>query len=128
MTKAKEIDTQKRGGRPRLEKYEQRRHQHKVTYNDTEEDTLQYKAKENNRSVTEWLHDAPLQTKGKPHLSEEQNDYVRKIAGMGNNVNQIAHVANREGLTGIVERCTALLNDLSMLLSRLFRGGDLTVA
>lgn len=36
------IDTRRAGGRPKLARYERRNHHHKVSYNDEEENIIQY--------------------------------------------------------------------------------------
>ena len=126
MSKQKNIDTRKKGGRPKLESYKKRRHQHKVSYNDTEQEIAEAKAKEHDRTLKQWMHDAPMELKGKPHLDEENTDYVRKIAGMCNNVNQIAHKANAEGVKSVEELANDALLRLTTLLSRVIRGGDLS--
>ena len=54
MSKQKNIDTRKKGGRPKLESYNKRRHQHKVSYNDTEQEIAEAKAKEHNRTLKKW--------------------------------------------------------------------------
>jgi len=128
MLKQKHIDTHKKGGRPKLKSYEKRRHQYKVSYNDSEQEIAEAKAKENNRTLKQWMHDAPLELKGKPHLDEENTDYVRKISGMCNNINQIAHRANAEGCKAVEALCKEVLTLLMTLLSRIIRGGDLSKA
>lgn len=40
------IDTRRVGGRPKLARYERRNHHHKVSYNDEEENIIQYKAEQ----------------------------------------------------------------------------------
>lgn len=67
-------------------------------------------------------------TGGKPHLDEENTDYVRKIAGMCNNVNQVAHKANAEGFKAAEKLANDVLSGLMTLLSRIVRGGDLSKA
>ena len=37
------IDTRRVGGRPKLARYERRSHHHKVSYNDEEENIIQYR-------------------------------------------------------------------------------------
>jgi len=126
MTKQENIYTQKKGGRPKLESYKKRRHQYKLSYNDSEQEIAEAKAKENNRTFKRWLHDAPLELKGKPHLDEENTGYVRKVAGMANNVNQIAHKANAEGVSPVESLALEVLTLLYTLLTRILRGGDLS--
>ena len=40
------IDIRRAGGRPKLARYERRNHHHKVSYNDEEENIIQYKAEQ----------------------------------------------------------------------------------
>ena len=51
MSTQNNIDTQKKGGRPKLESYEKRRHQYKVSYNDSEQEIAEAKAKEHDRTL-----------------------------------------------------------------------------
>jgi len=126
MAKQDNIDTQKKGGRPKLKPYQKRRHQYKLSYNDTEQEIAEAKAKEHSRSLKRWLHDAPLELKGNPHLDEENTDYARKVAGMANNVNQVAHKANAEGVSAVENLAIEVLALLRTLLVRILRGGDLS--
>lgn len=48
MSKQNRIDTQKKGGRPKLELYQKRRHQFKVSYNDTDLEKMEMEARKCN--------------------------------------------------------------------------------
>lgn len=128
MSKQNRIDTQKKGGRPKLKSYEKRRHQFNVSYNDTELEKMEVEAKKHKRTTKRWMHDAPLQSKDKIYTDEEQTDYVRKLAGMANNINQIAHQANLGGLYSLEAKCKEVLNLITTLITRIFKGGDLSKA
>lgn len=115
-----------KGGRPRKDKYDLRHHHHKVGFTDLENDTIAYKAQQAGMEESEFIHDAALGAHVKSHISESQIEYVRDIAGMGNNINQLAHRANAEGIKVIEQECLNLLPLLGELLRRLVRGGNLT--
>ena len=128
MLKQNRIDTQKKGGRPKLELYQKRRHQFKVSYNDTDLEKMEMEAKKHKRTPKKWMHDAPLQKTDVAYTDEEQTDYVRKLAGMANNVNQIAHEAHLGGLFSLEDKCKEVLNLITTLITRIFKGGDLSKA
>ena len=128
MSKQNRIDTQKKGGRPKLELYQKRRHQFKVSYNDTDLEKMEMEAKKHNRTPKKWMHDAPLQKTDVAYTDEVQTDYVRKLAGMANNVNQIAHEAHLGGLHSLEDKCKEVLNLITTLITRIFKGGDLSKA
>ena len=85
-------------------------------------------AKKHKRTPKKWMHDAPLQKTDVAYTDEEQTDYVRKLAGMANNVNQIAHQANLGGLHSLEDKCKEVLNLITTLITRIFKGGDLSKA
>lgn len=114
------------GGRPRKGQYDQRRHHHKVSYNDEEEAVIQMKAEEYHQSDATYLHDIALNGKVYAHLTEENTEQLRILCGMANNTNQIAHKANAEGLSKFVEEAELLVRLLYDLVVRILRGGDLS--
>ena len=75
-----------------------------------------------------FSNDAPLQKTDVAYTDEEQTDYVRKLAGMANNVNQIAHEAHLGGLFSLEDKCKEVLNLITTLIIRIFKGGDLSKA
>ena len=63
------IDTRRAGGRPKLAKYERRNHHHKVSYNDEEENIIQYKAEQAGQPDDDYLYEAGLDPVAQPHMS-----------------------------------------------------------
>jgi len=120
------VDTRRVGGRPRKEKYDQRRNHHKVSYNDEEEAIIQMKAEEYQRRDDQYLHDIGLTGQVYAHLSDENTEQLRDICGMANNTNQLAHSANAAGLLQIKSKSEKLLDYLYELIRRILRGGDLS--
>lgn len=120
------VDTKRTGGRPRKEKYDQRRNHHKVSYNDEEEAIIQMKAEEYQVKDNKYLHDIGLSGVVYAHLSAENTEQLRDVCGMANNTNQIAHSANAAGFTQIKSKAEALVDMLYDLVRRILRGGDLS--
>ena len=122
----KTIDTKRAGGRLKLARYEQRRHHHKVSYNDDDEATLQYKAEKADIRDDVFLHEAGLSAVVRAHMSDENIEQLRDVCGMSNNTNQIAHKANAASIVTIRDKAEQLLNNLTELIRRILRGGDLS--
>ena len=119
------IDTHHAGGRPRLARYERRSHHHKVSYNDEEENIIQYKAEQAGKPDDVYLHEAGLDAVVHAHMSDENIEQLRDVCGMANNTNQIAHQANAGGLVSIRTKAEQLVVYLTELILRILRGGDL---
>ena len=120
------IDTRRVGGRPRLAKYERRNHHHKVSYNDEEENIIQYKAEQAGKSDDVYLHEAGLDAVVQAHMSDENIEPLRDVCGMANNTNQIAHQANAGGFISVRFKAEQLVLSLTELIRRILRGGDLS--
>ena len=120
------IDTHRVGGRPKLARYERRSHHHKVSYNDEEENIIQYKAEQAGKPDDVYLHEAGLDAVVQAHMSDENIEQLRNVCGMANNTNQIAHQANAGGLVSIRTKAEQLVVYLTELILRILRGGDLS--
>jgi hypothetical protein len=59
--------------------------------------SLKTKAKSAGISRSNFVRQSVAGSKIYPRLTPELNDYIRKLSGMGNNLNQIARKANTEG-------------------------------
>lgn len=121
------VDTNKRkGGRPSLDKDELRTNKVKVGFTDLEFDTIEYKAKQTGKQKANYIHDAALSAKVRSHINDEQVEQVRDLARMGNNLNQIAKRANKDGLYNIIGQCQTVVLQIGTLITRIIRGGDLS--
>lgn len=76
------IDTHRAGGRPKLARYERRNHHHKVSYNDEEENIIQYKAEQVGKPDDVYLHEAGLDAVVQAHMSDENIEQLRDVCGM----------------------------------------------
>ena len=120
------IDTRRVGGRPKLARYKRRNHHHKVSYNDEEENIIQYKAEQAGKPDDVYLHEAGLDAIVQAHMSDENIEQLRDVCGMANNTNQIAHQANAGGLVSVRSKAEQLIISLTELIRRILRGGDLS--
>lgn len=120
------IDTHRAGGRPKLARYERRSHHHKVSYNDEEENIIQYKAEQAGKPDDQYLHEAGLDAVVQAHMSDENIEQLRDVCGMANNTNQIAHQANAGGILSVRNKAEHLVTYLIELIRRILRGGDLS--
>ena len=104
-----------RRGRPRKEKAKLTRSINlKLTESDFE--TIEKKAADIGMKTTQYAREMTLKGRIKPRYTKEELDLRRKVAGMCNNVNQIARKANAEGFTKEAALATMVLNQLKDLL------------
>jgi hypothetical protein len=89
----------KTGGRPTKELGEKRTYMVSVKMDSREYFSLKTKAKSAGISRSDFVRQCISVSKIYPRLTPELNDYIRKLSGMGNNLNQIARRANVEGYT-----------------------------
>ena len=87
----------KKNGRPTKKKGEKRSYKVCVKMDTREYFSLKTKANSAGISRSEYVRQAVAESKITPRLTPELNDYIRKLSGMGNNLNQIARRANAEG-------------------------------
>lgn len=114
------IDTRRAGGRPKLATYERRNHHHKVSYNDEEENIIQYKAEQAGKPDDVYLHEAGLDAVVQAHMSDENIEQLRDVCGMANNTNQIAHQANAGGFVFVRFKAEQLIISLTELSAEYF--------
>lgn len=86
-----------KGGRPTKTLVEKRRYIISVKLNTKEHISLKTKASLAGISRSEYIRKCLSDSIIYPRLTPEINDYIRKLSGMGNNLNQIARRANAAG-------------------------------
>lgn len=91
----------KMGGRPTKELGEKRLYMVCVKMDSREYFSLKTKAKSAGISRSDLVRQCIAGSKICPRLTPELNDYIRKLSGMGNNLNQIARRANAEGYINV---------------------------
>jgi len=93
------MNTIKRGGRPAKKLGEKRRYTVSVKLDTREYFSLRTKANSAGISRSEFIRQSISGSMIRPRITPELHTHIRKLSGMGNNLNQIARRANAEGYT-----------------------------
>ncbi len=91
------MKTKNKGGRPVKSLIEKRNYRINLKMNTKEYYTLKSRASEAGVSPCDFIRAVILKAEIRQRLSSEWVDHIRKISGMANNLNQIAHRANAAG-------------------------------
>jgi len=89
----------KQGGRPKLSPAEKLKYRIAINLCTKDYYALKAKATQSGMTCTEVARLAIIGCQIRQRLTSEQMDCIRKLSGMGNNLNQIARKANAEGYT-----------------------------
>ncbi|MHA4809911.1 plasmid mobilization protein [Flavitalea flava] len=110
----------KKGGRP--PKKLKRELRITARFSKLEHYILQQKAGKAGINVSEFLRQAAITCKVTARLTEEERNAIRQLIGMANNLNQMAKVANREGMGSIRLLLEGCLLQVHGLLNKLQHG------
>jgi hypothetical protein len=110
----------KKGGRPT--KKLKRELRITARFSKLEHHILQQKAGKAGINVSEFLRQAAITVKVTARLTEEERNIIRQLIGMANNLNQMAKVANREGLGSIRFLLEGCLLQVNSILNKLQHG------
>ena len=78
---------------------------------------LKSKAKSAGVSASEFIRGCITEGGVKERLSKEHGDLIRKLCGMANNLNQLAHKANAAGFVTVRMECRVLVARIEELLN-----------
>ncbi len=106
-----------KGGRP--VKRIKRCNQIRVRLTNTERFLIEHKAKEAGMLASEWFRQAAKRAKVVARLTPDHLRYLRMLTGMANNLNQITHLAHKEGLLSVWKRCREILFEIDDTLKKL---------
>ena len=87
----------KKGGRPTKGAAEKKKYRITVKLNTQDYYTLKGKAKSAGVTMSEFVRKVLDKGNVIERLTVEQADFIRKLCGMANNLNQLAHRANADG-------------------------------
>ncbi|MHB8208028.1 plasmid mobilization protein [Mucilaginibacter sp.] len=87
----------------------------------TERFLIENKAKLASMKLSDWFRSAAKSAKIVPRLSSEDRSILHMLAGMANNINQIAKLAHKEGILTVVRKCDAILTEIDSTLKYLNR-------
>jgi hypothetical protein len=112
----------KKGGRPKLSPAEKLKYRIAVNLCTQDYYVLKVKASQAGMTCTEVARLAITGCQIRQRLTPEQMDCIRKIAGMGNNLNQIAKRVNIEGYTNNRSEYLFLADNIDNVLTLLEDG------
>jgi hypothetical protein len=113
----------KKGGRPTVSPAEKLKYRIPVRLCTEDFYNLQAKAKAVGMTKTELARSAIIGCPIRQRLTAEQMDCIRKLSGMGNNLNQIARRANAEGYANVRSEYLYLADDIDKVVILLEDGG-----
>ena len=91
-------NTMKKGGRPRLLNTEKKKYKlPPVRLGTVDYVTVKNRSKQAGLTLTEYQRQMVLHGQIVERMTAEQLELYRQLAGMGNNMNQLAHQANKYG-------------------------------
>lgn len=106
----------KKGGRPPSET--KRDQQMTVCLTKLEKLAIQKRAQKAGLNLSDYGRQMVLTGQAQVRLSPEENATLNQVAKLGNNLNQLAHKANADGIRSIAFEATRLLGQLSQLLDK----------
>lgn len=109
----------RKGGRPAKNLAEKRKYRLSLKLNTNEYFQLKSKAKTAGKNRCDFLRELILSGEVIGRFLAEQNDVLRKIAGMANNLNQLVKLAHVKGIWFIETSAKKLLAELDELLKRI---------
>jgi hypothetical protein len=114
----------KKGGRPKLSPAEKLKYRIAVNLCTKDYFALKAKAAQSKITCTEVARKAIIGCQIQQRLTPEQMDCIRKLSGMGNNLNQIARKANAEGYINARSEYFDLANKIDNVINQMEDGSE----
>jgi len=111
--------TPNKGGRPRKPENEQRLHPVKVYFDEQSYRKLLNKRRRTGMSLSTLVYELAVNGYVKEPISKEESSLLRSLAGMANNLNQLAHEAHIHHFSQVEERVQYLANEINEVLIRI---------
>lgn len=111
----------KKGGRPTKGVAEKKKYSITVKLKTQDYYTLKGKAKSAGVTMSEFVRKVLDKGNVIERLTVEQADFIRKLCGMANNLNQLAHHANAEGFHTIAPFHKIIISKIDEILNLIRR-------
>ena len=111
----------KKGGRPTKGAAEKKKYRITVKLNTQDYYTLKGKAKSAGVTISEFVRKVLDEGNVIERLTVEQADFIRKLCGMANNLNQLSHRANAEGFHAIAPFHKIIIGKIDEILNLIRR-------
>lgn len=108
-----------KGGRPPKSDVERLKERLVVKMASADYYTLRGKARAAGLTWTEYARTALTRSVVRQRLTTEQMTLLRQLAGMANNLNQLARKANSTGYVQAAAECTALIEKIDPLIDQI---------
>jgi hypothetical protein len=105
-----------KGGRPRKPENEQRLHPVKVYFDEQSYRKLLNKRRRTGMSLSTLVYELTVNGYVKEPFTKEEISLLRSLAGMANNLNQLAHEAHFHNFSEVEERVLQLANKINEIL------------
>jgi hypothetical protein len=113
------IKNPNRSGQPKKPLIEKKSQKFSVKFSLPEYYALKGRAKEAGLNRSEYIRQCFVRSEVRQRLSPGHLDHIRKLSGMANNLNQLAHRANRDGFALAARKCLRVMAAIDELIGRL---------
>ena len=117
------MKTQGKGGRPIKGNSQKKGYRVNVKMATEQYYTLKAKARDAGMTISECIRMSIMNAVIQQRLTPEIHDHIRKLCGMANNLNQIAHKANAQGYMNARTEYLHLAGRIDKLLDELRNDG-----
>ena len=107
----------KKAGRPTTGVAEKKKYRITMKLNTQDYYTLKGKAKSEGVTMSEFVRKVLAKGYVIERLTVEQADFIRKLCGMANNLNQLAHRANAEGFHSVAPFHKIIISKIDEILN-----------
>ena len=123
-TKGETNSQRHKGGRPALPKARRRAKSVTVKFSKIDYETLRVRCRKANRRLSEYIRESALQSEVvMPHTAENASLY-RDLAGMANNLNQLARLSHQTSLYHTSRKVDEALNKVLAIISEYRQGKE----
>ena len=123
-TKGETNNQRHKGGRPALPKARRRSKSVTVKFSKIDYETLRVRCRKANRRLSEYIRESALQSEVvMPHTTEAASLY-RDLAGMANNLNQLARLSHQTSLYHTSRKVDEALDKMLTIISEYRQGKE----
>ena len=123
-TKGETNNQRHKGGRPALPKARRRSKSVTVKFSKIDYETLRVRCRKANRRLAEYIRESALQSEVvMPHTTESAGLY-RDLAGMANNLNQLARLSHQTSLYHTCRKVDEALDKVLAIISEYRQGKE----
>ena len=123
-TKGETNSQRHKGGRPALPKARRRAKSVTVKFSKIDYETLRVRCRKANRRLSEYIRESALQSEVvMPHTAENASLY-RDLAGMANNLNQLARLSHQTSLYHTSRKVDEALDKVLAIISEYRQGKE----